>query len=395
MDAPAPGSGDADPTRCHQSERPVEPADRAGRPWLHRVGERIGKALFGIGAVVLSFLAFQLWGTAVQHHQAQDDLADELARTLAQAESGRVSGASPVDANAGGGPASIASLEGLSGSSAGRGETQSADVVVVPDRPRPDPGAAVARIEAPTIGLDKTVVEGVGRPQLRAGPGLYPISPLPGHRGNVAIAGHRTTHGSPFAALDQLQPGDPIVLETVDGVFTYRVEGQHTAGGDILGHRIVEPDAVDVIADLGDSRLTLTSCHPRYSDRQRLIVTAVLDGPAVVFPPAEPAARALVADRLQRTVDAERPGGVVGPNEGQPVDVASPGATGLDEPLGWQLDQLSEAVWWALILVVSLVPAILLRRRRRRFLAFAALVVLASFPLVALLSAVDTMAPAW
>jgi sortase A len=383
-------------------EPPTQPERRVVRPWGYRLVERIGQVLLVAGALLLSFLAFQLWGTALQHERAQDDLADELARDLAEHATGRtVEGVTAEvggDNASAGGPSGreVASQPGTSRND--DGGTGLSDLVVIPNRPRPEAGAALARIEAPTIGLDKTVVQGVGRPQLRAGPGLYPISPLPGHRGNVAIAGHRTTHGSPFAELDQLQPGDPIVLETVDGLFTYRVEGQRTPEGDVSGHRIVEPDAVDVVADLGDSRLTLTSCHPRYSDRQRLIVTAVLEGPAVAFAAAEPAEPALVPDRLEQLAD-DRPGarGADRTSSGErpPRGAVVPSSTGLDEPLGWQFERWPEAGLWALVLLVTVVPAVLLHRRRGRFLALASLVVLSSYPLVQLFSVVDAMAPAW
>ena len=67
------------------------------------------------------------------------------------------------------------------------------------------------------------VVEGTGASALRAGAGHYPNTPLPGEEGNVAIAGHRTTYGKPFANLDRLKPGDEIILETPVGKYTYKV----------------------------------------------------------------------------------------------------------------------------------------------------------------------------
>ncbi len=373
----------ADPILAGDGARP------AGR-WRRavRAVDVVGRMLMVLGGLVLSFMAFQLWGTAVQHDQAQSELADELTRRIAQHRS--QPGVEDVEA-AVGGPAEPADqvVDREASEPAG-------DVVTVPSRSRPDAGAAVARIEAPTIGLDKTVVEGVGRPQLRDGPGLYPVSPLPGHQGNVAIAGHRTTHGSPFAQLNKLAPGDPITLETVDGAFTYRVEGQRTTDGEVIGHRIVEPDAVEVVADVGDNRLTLTSCHPRYSDRQRLVVTAVLEGPAVSFPAQRGPGRSLIADRLEPSTGSERglttgaePGGSPSPAG------ATPPTTGLEEPLGWQLDRLPEVVVWALAVVVALIPSALLHRRRRRVLALLAIVVCAGYPFVSLLSVLDTMAPAW
>ena len=76
---------------------------------------------------------------------------------------------------------------------------------------------ASASIHIPKIGLDRAVVQGVGVPDLRKGPGHYPDSPMPGQLGNAAIAGHRTTYGAPFNRIDELAPGDEITIVTVVG----------------------------------------------------------------------------------------------------------------------------------------------------------------------------------
>ena len=110
---------------------------------------------------------------------------------------------------------------------------------------------------------------------LRKGPGHYPPTQLPGHEGNSAIAGHRTTYGAPFGELDQLQPGDQIVLVTVQGKFKYEVTDQ----------RVVDPSEISVLDPSPDparpghdlATLTLTTCNPKYSASQRLIVRAQLD----------------------------------------------------------------------------------------------------------------------
>ncbi len=89
-----------------------------------------------------------------------------------------------------------------------------------------EPGDALARIEIPTIGLDAKVVSGVQPADLKNGPGHYPDTPMPGQLGNSAIAGHRTTYGQPFYRLDEVEPGDEIVLTTVQGRFVYRMIGE-------------------------------------------------------------------------------------------------------------------------------------------------------------------------
>ncbi len=129
------------------------------------------------------------------------------------------------------------------------------------------------RLEIPKIGVDEIVVSGVGVDQLKLGPGHFPETPYPGEPGNAAIAGHRTTYGAPFFALDELVAGDEIITTTALGRYVYRVS-------EIT---IVSPSDIGVLAPTDDSRLTLTSCHPRYSARERLIVSALLDPP--IAPP--------------------------------------------------------------------------------------------------------------
>jgi sortase A len=131
-------------------------------------------------------------------------------------------------------------------------------------RGEPLRGDAIARIEIPAIGVSEYVVEGTDTASLRKGPGHYPETPLPGEPGTVAIAGHRTTYGAPFRDIDDLKPGQRIVLDTPDGRFIYRV--QRTA--------IVDDEDLSVLDDVGYRRLVLSACHPLYSAAQRVIVFA-------------------------------------------------------------------------------------------------------------------------
>jgi sortase A len=128
-------------------------------------------------------------------------------------------------------------------------------------------GDPVGRLRAPAIGLDAIVVHGTGAADLRKGPGHYPGSTLPGARGTVAIAGHRTTYGAPFRRVDDLDAGDPIELDVPYGRFTYRVERT----------RIVAPTATWVTRRVAYDRLVLTACHPLYSASERIVVFARLD----------------------------------------------------------------------------------------------------------------------
>jgi sortase A len=127
-------------------------------------------------------------------------------------------------------------------------------------------GHALGRISLPAIGESTVVVQGTDGASLRKGPGHYPDTPLPGQRGTMAIAGHRTTYLAPFRKLDQLHPGDQVVLEMPYGRFIYSV--QET--------RIVKPNDVWVTRSVGYPRLVLTACHPLYSAAKRIVVFAKL-----------------------------------------------------------------------------------------------------------------------
>jgi sortase A len=132
-------------------------------------------------------------------------------------------------------------------------------------------GDALTRIKIPAIGVDVVVVEGTTASALRAGAGHYPQTPLPCEAGNVGIAGHRTTYGKPFHNLDQLKPGNEIMLQTPVGTCTYKVD---------KAPFVVLPSNTSVVAPTLAPSLTLTTCHPKGSAAKRLVVRATLEGPA-------------------------------------------------------------------------------------------------------------------
>ncbi len=135
----------------------------------------------------------------------------------------------------------------------------------------PDPGQVLGKISIPAIKRADYFVTGSDVESLKRGPGHYPGTPLPGHEGNVAIAGHRTTYGQPFFNLDLLKKGDSIFLQTIEGKFEYSFERSF----------IVDDNDASVLQNvIGENILTLTTCHPKYSAAKRLIVRARLIGPA-------------------------------------------------------------------------------------------------------------------
>jgi sortase A len=139
-------------------------------------------------------------------------------------------------------------------------------------------GDALTRIKIPAIGVDTVVVEGTTPAALRAGAGHYPGTPLPCEAGNVGIAGHRTTYGKPFADIDRLKPGDVITLETPVGRCDYEVEkapAPFKAVPDLAAAFVVAPNDLRVIdQDPAVAELTLTSCHPKGSASQRIVIRA-------------------------------------------------------------------------------------------------------------------------
>ena len=139
-------------------------------------------------------------------------------------------------------------------------------------------GDALTRIKIPKIGVDVVVVEGTTPAALKAGAGHYKGTPLPCETGNVAIAGHRTTYGKPFNQLDRLTKGDTITLETPVGTCVYEV----TDRGGSPNPFTVDPSNIAIVANTpGERNLTLTTCHPKGSAKQRLVIRAHLVSGAI------------------------------------------------------------------------------------------------------------------
>ncbi len=126
-------------------------------------------------------------------------------------------------------------------------------------------GDSLTRLRIPALDVDVVVVEGTTPGALRAGAGHYANTALPCDTGNVAIAGHRTTFGKPFVNIDRLKPGDVIELATPIGGCTYEVSKPPF---------VVEPRDLSPLDPTSDRLLTLTTCHPKGSAAQRLIVQA-------------------------------------------------------------------------------------------------------------------------
>jgi sortase A len=119
----------------------------------------------------------------------------------------------------------------------------------------------------PTIWVEPApVVQGDGWEQLKRGVGQHIGSANPGERGNLVLSAHNDIYGERFRDLDQLSPGDEIVVYTATSVYTYRV----------TSIRILEPTDVSVMNPTQRRTITLISCYPYMVDNQRIVVTGEL-----------------------------------------------------------------------------------------------------------------------
>ncbi|MGD2101413.1 MAG: sortase [Acidimicrobiia bacterium] len=145
------------------------------------------------------------------------------------------------------------------------------DTVEFFEEEAPETGEPFSFLTIPDIGLEDVVVyEGVDTATLKNGPGHIGFTAVPGQPGNAVISGHRTTYGRPFFDLDLLGVGGRVVVET--GVGTHIYEVRETI--------VVEPTDVWVTDPRPGGWLTLTTCNPRFSARERLVVFAeMVDGP--------------------------------------------------------------------------------------------------------------------
>ena len=215
---------------------------------MRRVVGAVGRVFITAGILILLFVAYQLWGTGLYTAREQDRLEQQFDAAVVRADDG------------------------------------STTTTTEPPPPPPPEGEAVARIQIPKIGVDSIVVNGVSRDDLRKGPGHYPDTPLPGQEGNAAIAGHRTTYGAPFGDLDQLSEGDLIRVRTLQGNFEYRVREQLIVRPSDVA--VIEPTPVDPndSSEGFEPTLTLTTCNPKYSAAQRLVIKADLEDGEDAFP---------------------------------------------------------------------------------------------------------------
>ncbi|MET0801051.1 MAG: sortase [Actinomycetota bacterium] len=184
-----------------------------------------GVACLMVAAGFAGYVAWSLWGTGLHTAAAQEQLRTEFRHELE---------AGPAD--------------------------PSTAPVQVPL------GDAYAQLEIPAIGVNFMVVQGTGYEDLKDGPGHYPDTADPwDETGRVGIAGHRTTYQAPFFDLGDLRAGDGIQLRTKYGTFRYEVDRVFVVPSAGSGRVLVQTPRPSLV---------LTTCNPKYSSAERLIVTA-------------------------------------------------------------------------------------------------------------------------
>jgi len=263
------------------------PQKRTGGDVARTVLRGVGQTLITLGVVVLLFVVYEVYVTDLFGAQKQAEATSAIDQVWASAES------------------------------------EQTDTVVVqnPDQLVTDPrqrtpnyeaslGQGFAKMYVPAFGADYvfTIIEGTDPDDLYIGPGHYTDTQLPGQQGNFAVAGHRVSKGAPFNDLGLLASCDAIVVETQDDWFVYRVlpmaeetatwadtprahcdgVGVQTGAYDgVYGREITVPsdyaqvlpvphvNSTAVPAD-AERLITLTTCHPQFSDAERMIIHGVL-----------------------------------------------------------------------------------------------------------------------
>jgi sortase A len=242
----------------------------------------IGQTLITLGLVVLLFAVYEVWITNIFAHREQVKVYNALHQ------------------------------EWLTGQ----------DPLSLPQTgPHAIPlGTGIAVLYIPRLGADYhfAIVQGSVVPddsQLEKGPAHYADTQLPGEVGNFGVAGHRVGKGEPFLNIDKLRSGDAVIVETKSTWWIYRVlgappgadpEGNMTSIAakpedgsasvtdfDVPGREIVDPSDGDVLLPIPNhpgyvpthaALMTMTTCHPKFTASQRMIVHAQL---ATQYPNSE------------------------------------------------------------------------------------------------------------
>ncbi|MFJ5996926.1 class E sortase [Streptomyces sp. NPDC092370] len=228
------GSGTGSRSRAPLSRVEARRQARARKPGAAVVASRaIGEVFITAGVLMLLFVTYQLWWTNVRAYAQAGQEASSLQSDWA---SGKRS------------PGAF------------------------------EPGQGFAILHIPKLDVVVPIAEGTNSKGVldRGMVGHYAEGALktamPGDKtGNFGLAGHRNTHGEPFRYINKLAPGDPIVVETQDEYFVYKMAS-------ILP--VTPPSNTSVLnpvpAGSGFTKpgryITLTTCTPEFTSKYRMIV---------------------------------------------------------------------------------------------------------------------------
>ncbi|WP_149203398.1 class E sortase [Actinotalea subterranea] len=214
----------------------------------------LGELLVTLGVLLGLFVVWQLWWTDVVAGQRQAELVSSMDWVRSEAQ--------PA-------PTPAPSAEPT-------GPRDPTDPPPVIDEPAF--ATTFASLQVPRWGPDylQMISQGTTRREILdvLGLGHYEGTAMPGQVGNFAVAGHRTTYGKPLNRVEELQVGDALVVQTPETWYVYTVSSTE----------VVTPRDVQVIAPVPGQPgavptgavMTLTTCHPMYSARERFIVHADL-----------------------------------------------------------------------------------------------------------------------
>ncbi|MFJ6519109.1 class E sortase [Streptomyces filamentosus] len=275
---------------------PVVVQARPGRRGLARVLWGAAETVVTCGVLILLLVVHQLWWT---NQQARAEAGEQVRVLEREWERGPGSGegvppgSEPGGATAGGPAAGSSAGAPTVGPGSGRGTDPGSGSASsgsgvpsgrspVPAGSRPPSGEAFAVLRIPRIGLTVPVAQGISKSKVldKGYVGHYPGTAVPGRPGNVALAGHRNTHGEPFRYVNRLRKGDEITLRTREGTYTYLVD-QILPVTSPRDTGVIRPVPRSVVkpsygySEAG-SYLTLTTCTPEFTSRYRLIVWATL-----------------------------------------------------------------------------------------------------------------------
>ncbi len=241
----------------------------------NRVVVWLGTALVLAGLGLLGYVGWQVFGTNIVSEQRQRETVEKLERQWQEERLG-------VRPDGKGGGAGVGSggdgSDAAAGAGAGGGDVLGTDGVGVSTR-SVQAGDAMALIRIPRFGEDYVmpVMEGVGDDVLARGYGHFEESAAMGEKGNFAVAAHRVTHGEPLRDMPSLRPGDEVIVETRDTIYTYELDTDPNAL--VVTFRDVwvvatepeNPDPNGVQPADAERLITLTTCAELFHTDDRMI----------------------------------------------------------------------------------------------------------------------------